>query len=149
MRESPLLKQSTVRFALVAIAAVAASACGCHKPTDRVEVSGKVMFKHGEAVKRGSIEFSSVEPDGSRGGARIAEGVYFIPQEKGLKPGKYLVRIYAPTALLSGNGGPGGAGKLPEETVSPKYNISSRLTVEVGTTAEQVLDFEVEKTASK
>jgi hypothetical protein len=142
---SPLLSHASQRCGLVALMSVALTvASGCTSSTDRVEVSGKVTFKSGEAVNRGSIEFAS-EANGMRAGARIADSLYFIPRDKGLKPGKYLVRIYAPSSLLSGNGGPGGAGKLPEETVSAKYNVKSQLTVEVGSARKQEFDFQVEK----
>jgi hypothetical protein len=144
---SPLLSHAPQRCGLVALMSVALGvASGCTSSTDRVEVSGKVTFKHGEAVNRGSIEFAS-DANGMRAGARIADGLYSIPREKGLKPGNYLVRIYGPSSLLSGNGGPGGAGKLPEETVSAKYNVKSQVTVEVGSGAKQEFDFQVEKAA--
>jgi hypothetical protein len=122
---------------------------GCNNFDGRAEISGKVTFKKGEPIKRGSIEFSPVDGGKVHSGARIADGIYAIPREKGLKAGKYLVRIYAPSGLLSANGAPGhggaGAGaKLPEETVSPKYNTDSQLTVEVGSEAKQEFDFMVE-----
>ncbi len=144
MPGSPFLKRSTQRCIVAGFTAFIVAACGCSSSTGRVGVSGKVTFKNGESIKRGSIEFTSLDASGFRGGARIADGLYFIPREKGLKPGQYLVRIHAPSALLSGNGGPGGVGKLPEETVSAKYNANSQLTMDVGLTRKQEFNFEVE-----
>jgi hypothetical protein len=129
---------------LVFAAACAVTFVGCSKSSGRAMIAGNVSFKNGEPIKRGSIEFSPMDGVGVHGGARIADGRYAIPKEKGLKAGKYLVRINAPSALLSGNGAPGGAGKLPEETVSPKYNTNSQLNVEVGSEATQEFDFVVE-----
>lgn len=134
---------------LVLMGLTLAVGAGCRPSNGRTAVSGQVVFKQGAPIKRGSIEFSPLDGGDVHGGARIADGRYAIAQEKGLKPGKYLVRIYAPAGLLSatgapGAGGPGQAAKLPEETVSPKYNVDSQLRVEVGSAAAQEFDFAVE-----
>lgn len=135
---------ATQRVALSCLTVLVVVCAGCSDSSGRVEIGGRVAFKSGEAVKRGSIEFSPLDGGGVHGGARIADGLYGIPRAKGLKAGKYLVRIYAPSALLSGNGGPGGAARLPEETVSSKFNSNSQLNVEVGAEAAQEFDFVVE-----
>ena len=122
---------------------------GCSQSAGRSEIHGRVAFKRGESIKRGTIEFSPEGGSDTHGGARIVDGLYAIPKEKGLKAGKYLVRIYAPAGLISGYGAsgavkPGGAGKLPEETVSQKYNTDSQLHVDVGSGSTQEFDFVVE-----
>jgi hypothetical protein len=105
-----------------------------------------VKFKAGELIDRGSIEFSPVDPkSGNQSGARIADGAYEIPQNKGLRPGKYVVRISSPSGLLSGQGAPGsGRMELPKERVSEKYNVKSKLEVEVKPESLQTFDFEVD-----
>jgi len=132
------------------LAAMSTSA-GCGGASDRSAIEGKVKFKNGQTMDRGLIEFSPLDSSAgasgpaTRSGARIFEGAYEIPIEKGLRSGKYLVRIYSPSSRLSGTGGPGGVMQLPKERVSAKYNSDSTLQVEV--TADQsvqTFDFEVE-----
>ena len=75
---------------------------GCGRIADKSAIRGTVKFKKGEVVDQGSIEFSPVDPKaGNQSGARIADGAYEVPQDKGLRPGKYIVRISAPSGLLS------------------------------------------------
>jgi hypothetical protein len=138
------------RIVLLGALMLLATSLGCGAGSDLAAIKGRVTFKNGEEIKRGTIEYSRIDPTAAyQSGARIADGAYEIPREKGLQAGKYIVRIYAASALLSGNGapgsgGPGRAGKLPEETVSPKYNSQSNLVVEVTDEPIQTFDFEVE-----
>jgi len=124
---------------------------GCTAGSGLAEVKGRVTFKNGKSIKRGSIEYDQVGSAAmNQSGARIVDGAYEIPRVKGLRPGKYIVRIHAASALLSGSGapgsgGPGNAVKLPEETVSPKFNTESSLAVEVTDESTQTFDFEVEQ----
>lgn len=119
---------------------------GCSRITDKSAIKGTVKFKKGEVVDQGSIEFSPVDPkSGNQSGARIADGAYEVPQDKGLRPGKYIVRISAPSGLLSGQGAPGsGKMELPKERVSEKYNARSKLEVQVKPESSQTFDFEVD-----
>jgi hypothetical protein len=136
---------------------LAAISLGCSR-SDLAAIKGRVKFKNGEAIKRGTIEYALTDPAVAyQSGARIADGAYEIPQEKGLRAGKYVVRIYAPASLLSPQGGPPGArppggGKqalqLPEERVSPEFNSHSKLVVEVSGEAMQTFDFEVEQSGN-
>jgi hypothetical protein len=138
------------RTVLLGALMLSAITLGCGARSDLAAIKGRVKFKNGEAINRGSIEYDRTDPAAAfQSGARIVDGAYEIPREKGLRPGKYIVRINAASALLSGNdapgsGGPGRAGKLPEETVSQKYNSQSNLVVEVTDEAMQTFDFEVE-----
>jgi hypothetical protein len=141
-------KSELRRIVLLGALLLAAVSLGCSARSDLAAVKGRVKFKNGEAINRGSIEYDQTDPAAAnQSGARIADGVYEIPQEKGLRAGKYVVRIYAPTSLLSPQGGPGAPGtrpQLPEERVSPQYNLQSKLVVEVTGEAMQTFDFEVE-----
>ena len=134
---------------------IAAFTTGCGARSDLKAIKGHVKFKNGEAIKRGTIEYAGTDSTGTQSGARIADGDYEIPQDKGLRSGKYIVRIYAPASLLAPQGAPGAAGmhpgvsgkqglQLPEERVSPEFNSQSKLTAEVGNEATQTFDFEVE-----
>jgi hypothetical protein len=124
---------------------------GCSAGSGLAEVKGRVTFKNGEAIQRGSIEYDQIGSGAAnQSGARIVDGAYEIPRAKGLRPGKYIVRIHAASGLLSGSGAPGSGGsghavKLPEETVSPKFNSQSSLAVEVTDESTQTFDFEVEQ----
>jgi len=145
------------RIVLLGALIFAATSLGCGARSDLAAIKGRVKFKNGEAINHGSIEY---DPTGlaaaNQSGALIVDGAYEIPQEKGLRAGKYVVRIYAPASLLSPQGGPGGApgtrppgggrqaSQLPEERVSPEFNSQSKLVVEVTHDAMQTFDFEVE-----
>src|SRR5262249_24616213 len=133
---------------------LAAISCGCGARSDLAAISGRVKFKNGETIKYGTIEFSQQDSKTAKqSGARIGDGAYEIPREKGLHPGKYVVRIYSPSSLLS----PGGAAapgarpavskpglQLPEERVSSAFNTESKLIVNVSDEPKQTFDFEVE-----
>lgn len=109
------------------------SGCGGVGGPQRYEVEGEVTFQ-GQAVDRGSIEFSSLAKDTVlTSGAAILEGRYSIPRPQGLTPGEYQVRIYWPEALPL----PKDAGSLkqgfptPKERIPSKYNTQSTLTVKI------------------
>ena len=132
------------------IAVVSICIVGCGQKTDKVAISGTVKFKDGRPVARGSIEFTPISSadgggPGTTSGARIADSVYEVPRDKGLRPGKYLVRINAAAGLAPVQGGPGAAMQLPKELVSRKFNDDSTLEIEVKPdVAKQAFDFEVE-----
>jgi hypothetical protein len=143
------------RIALLGAIMLSAISLGCGARSELAAINGRVNFKNGEAIKRGTIEYAQTGSNAAnQSGARIADGAYEIPREKGLRPGKYVVRIYAPASLLSPQGAPGSVGtpagasgqaiKLPEERVSPEFNSQSKLAVEVTAEPIQTFDFEVE-----
>jgi hypothetical protein len=136
------------RIMLLGALILAATSLGCGARSDLAAIKGRVKFKNGEAINHGTIEYSRSDLGAaSQSGARIVDGAYEIPQEKGLRAGKYVVRIYSPASLLSPQGAPGVAGtrpQLPEERVSPQFNSKSKLVVEVTGEAMQSFDFEVE-----
>jgi hypothetical protein len=148
----PLINQIAMARIGTIVLLMTVACSGCGGTVDKSAIVGQVTFKNGEIIKRGLIEFTPIdsEPGGSGGstssGARIFEGSYDVPQEKGLHPGRYLVRISAPSATLGGEGPPGSSAMtLPTELVSAKYNSESTLEIEVMPgEAEQRFDFEVE-----
>jgi hypothetical protein len=136
---------TVVLFKLLGAALVLVACVGCGHRLNKSAINGTVKFKKGEVIDRGMIEFSPADSkSGNQSGALISDGAYDIPQDKGLRPGKYIVRISAPSGLLSGQGAPG-AGKmeLPKERVSEVYNAKSKLEVEVKQESSQTFDFEV------
>jgi hypothetical protein len=144
------------RIVLPCALMLAAISLGCGARSDLAAIKGRVKFENGEAIKRGTIEYARTDSGAAyQSGTRIADGAYEIPREKGLRPGKYVVRIYAPASLLGPQGAPGAAGvrppgsggqgsQLPEERVSPEFNTQSKLVVDVTNEAMQTFDFEVE-----
>ena len=143
------------RIALLSAIMLSAISLGCGARSELAAIKGRVKFKNGAEIKRGTIEYAQAGSGAAnQSGARIADGAYEIPQEKGLRPGKYVVRIYAPASLLSPQGAPGsigtstGAGgqatRLAEEQVSPEFNSHTKLLVEVTAEPIQTFNFEVE-----
>jgi len=140
---------------LLGMLMLATMSLGCGARANLAAIKGRVKFKSGESINRGTIEYAeSGSAKANQSGARIVDGAYEIPAEKGLRAGKYVVRIYAPASLLSPQGGPavpgarpaGGGGqapKLPEERVSLEFNSQSKLVVQVTDEALQTFDFEV------
>jgi hypothetical protein len=140
LRAASLPAPKFLGTALVLVACV-----GCGPGLNKSAIKGTVKFKKGQVIDRGMIEFSPVDPkSGNQSGALISDGTYNIPQDKGLRPGKYIVRISAPSGLLSGQGAPGsGKMELPTERVSEIYNAKSKLEVDVKQESLQTFDFEV------
>src|SRR5215212_8376969 len=102
------------RIALLAAIMLSAISLGCGAQSELAAINGRVKFKNGEAIKRGTIEFAQTGSNAAnQSGARIADGAYEIPRDKGLRSGNYVVRIYAPASLLSPQGAPGSVGTPP------------------------------------
>jgi hypothetical protein len=144
------------RLAFIGLLIISAINSGCGARSELAAIKGRVKFKNGEVINRGTIEYTLTGATTvDQSGARIVDGAYEIPQDKGLRPGKYIVRIYSPSSLLSPQGAQavpgarptGGGGQtpqLPQERVSPEFNSQSKLIVEVNGEAVQTFDFEVE-----
>ena len=135
------MSQLALRVCMLSVLVV----CGCGKtdPLHRQAVSGKITL-NGEPLKAGSIEFSPVE-NGSPSGASIQEGSYAIPQEKGLPPGDYLVRINASDGSEQAIEVPGESNKISKEMIPAKYNTKSTLRFHVDDKGQNVFDLDVEK----
>src|SRR6185369_3250309 len=81
------LLTSGLTIALMALAA------GCNRDP-RLAVSGTVNFK-GVPLDQGRIEFYPPGNTGTMSGATIENGRFDIPQNKGLAPNTYEVRIFS------------------------------------------------------
>lgn len=118
---------------LVATPLTSLVGCGGDNPLNRQPVSGTVTLD-GQPIDHGSIEFSPQDPEGVSSGGMIVDGEYSVPAEKGLPPGKYRVRIYAPEGgvPVPADQPPGpGVGPPPKERIPPAYNRESEIMVEV------------------
>ena len=122
--------------------------CG-NNPLGREPIEGTVTFK-GAPLDQGSIEFRPVEKRGGvSSGARIADGAYSIPTEKGLPPGEYRVTIFSAAEDTSPapSGPPGSSpmrGPRPSiERIPAQYNRASRIVVEVTDGGENRFDYDI------
>jgi hypothetical protein len=117
------------RLFLASLAVALVPGCGPGDP--RLAVSGTVKFK-GQLLDQGRIEFHPPEDKGTMSGAVIQNGRYDIPQDKGLKPATYEVRIWsydekgAKTESLPGEAGMGFKERIPKQ-----YNAASTLKADV------------------
>lgn len=129
---------------LVIVMAVAG--CG-RNPLGRLAISGKVTL-NGQPLEQGTIAFEPTNrKTGVASGSNIVDGSYAIPAEKGLPPGKYIVRIYSAVRPKTGPSGdaPGGAdGMGPAvQIIPPEYNTRSEKSVEVTSKGPNEFTFEV------
>jgi hypothetical protein len=135
----------TMRVAIVFATLLLCTGCGPRN--DRLELSGKVTLD-GAPLDGGSIQLTSLEGDKIYGtGAMITSGEYFIPQEKGLPPGKYHVEISAPDTsapLVTDRAGTGNAGiPTAPERIPAEYNVKSDKTIEVATDSDNYFEFDI------
>ena len=108
---------------------------GCGDPHDgRMEITGTVKLKN-QTIKDGAIvEFAPLDGQGTGASAMTAGGAFTIPRDRGLKPGKYLVRISAgdgktavnPVDADSPPGPGGGTNILSKDLVPADWNINSK-----------------------
>ena len=130
---------------------------GCSDPfAGRQAVSGTVNFK-GEPLKVGLIMFEPQDKQDTTAGAPIEKGSYSISRQKGLKPGKYLVRISAgdgvtPARLGSDKNredvqeaaGPGGSKNIiSKELIPPTWNSATQQTVTIEGSGPNTKDFDI------
>jgi hypothetical protein len=127
---------SAARFFAVTSLVVAASAgCGPGDPFNRQAVSGNVTFK-GQPVKYGRIEFVPADGQKTQLSTEIRDGRFAIEKSKGLSPGGYVWRVYAPDPPPDLNAPPPDVpgdvkGPTPKESIPVKYNDQSKERVEV------------------
>jgi hypothetical protein len=100
--------------------------CGPAKPP---VISGSVTVD-GQPLAEGTMQFIPSAGDATSAATKIQAGQFSVT----LEPTKYQVQIYAPKIINEGAkldvGGPGG-GPTMQETLPPRYNLQSELTLEV------------------
>ena len=130
---------------LVIVTAVAG--CG-RNPLGRLAISGKVTL-NGRPLEQGTIAFEpTVRQTGVASGSNIVDGSYSIPTEKGLPPGKYIVRIYSAVhrkTAPSGGDAPGSPDVIAPaiQIIPPEYNVRSEKSVEVTSEGPNEFNFDV------
>jgi len=132
----------TFPFVICAVATCLLTGCGS-SVDGRYGVSGTVTFKSAP-LDTGAIEF--VSNDGSQqSGATITNGAYSIPAGKGLKPGKYKVKITSTdgAAAAAGPPGPESMGAAGKEKLPPEYNSATTQSVEVTSSGANTFDFDI------
>ncbi|MSR31163.1 MAG: hypothetical protein EXR99_06595 [Gemmataceae bacterium] len=114
----------------------------------RHAISGQVLYQ-GKPLDQGVILFEPENPfTTSGGGAAIKDGRFAIVQEQGLMPGKYKVMISsgidaAESKKLKQNQGPGEDDLPPKERIPLKYNLESKLLLEVGPDFKPTVEFDL------
>jgi hypothetical protein len=130
----------------LAIALILLSGCGGADPLGRQAISGTVTL-NGQPVDNGAIAFEPLDlQKGVGSGANIVGGKYSIPQQQGLTPGKYLVRISSadrsqaePVEEM-----PGEAPKMmAKERIPAHWNLKSEQQIEVTADGDHVYDFDI------
>jgi len=143
---------------LCSIVLIAAALCGgCSDPYGgRMEVRGDVKLQ-GQPLKEGMIIFEPLDKQDTHSGAPITNGEYQVPKERGLKPGKYLVRLTAgdgkTPARISARedknpkheaAAPGGSTNIVSMDLIPDdYNIRSKQQIEIKSDRVNRFDFNI------
>lgn len=103
---------------------------GCGKDSGYTDlgasVTGKITIDGAEPPAGTSISFEATDGKAKSGGATVTGSSYTA----NVQPGKYRVVIRAPKPK-GGKGGNAMAGEFFEETLPPKYNDKSELTLDV------------------
>jgi hypothetical protein len=121
---------------------------GCGPKSGRLAISGEVKLD-GVPPYQGAIRLTSSGAEKLfASGAMIQNGEFYIPQEKGLPPGTYLVEISAPDTSAPPvvyKGAPGEPALPPTapERIPAEYNIDSKHTVNVTTDGDNHFVFEI------
>jgi hypothetical protein len=128
---------------------------GCSQKDSGLRGTYGLVSLNGKPLEKGNISFEPVDlKQGSVSGGMIASGKYRVPTDKGLKPGKYRVRISAPDfdnpaklkrtrdiGPMSSSSGT----DIPGELIPKKYNTQSEEIVEVEKSGRNQFDFKIEK----
>lgn len=138
---------------LCAAMAMSLVGCGAGGP-ERVEVRGKVTL-NGQPLDQGSIAFIPTgTTQGPTTGAKIENGTYMVPANKGAVLGSHLVQITSvqPTGRKIEAGPPEPAGTMVDEVqqiVPDQYNTKSTLTVNIQSGLNENVDFALEAPKSR
>jgi hypothetical protein len=119
---------------------------GCGSSGDGYQaVSGSVTYQ-GERISDGTIQFFSAgEQPVLCGGAMIRDGEYRLPQEHGLKPSNYLVKISATEKLPNPDKDEVAMNPfLARERIPSRFNTESTLTVEVQAGKRALFNFDLQ-----
>ena len=131
---------------LTAFGVLMAMCAGCGGAPETTAVSGGVTFD-GEPVAEGQVAFEP-QSGGRMAYAVISGGKYATAKDRGVEPGRYLVRITAsrPSGKLAEEDSfirDEASAVVNEQFIPAKYNSASELTVEIKPGESAVHDFEL------
>lgn len=122
---------------------------GCGETSHRKEISGTVTLKN-QPLNEGVIQFTPVpgpsDYPATKESGMIANGLYKMPAEGGLVPGKYKVIITAgdSTAPADPEQPPGPGGNfVMKDRIPPEYNVNSKVEVQVTKDGPNQFDFDI------
>lgn len=130
----PLARAATKAALAMAVIGGVLTAAGCGPSTGgRMGLSGTVIFKE-QPLASGTIEFASEDQTQLTGG-RIRAGAFEIPASQGVRPGRFVVRIFAaketPADQQQGPPGPEALRQQAKDIIPPEFNVQSKLVVQV------------------
>ena len=120
--------------------------CAPENELGREAVSGTVNLD-GQPLDGGTISFEPLGEGGTSGGSTVTAGTFQIPEEQGLPPGTYRVRISAPEGGAAATEAepppPGESAQIAKERIPAKWNTQSQEQVEVKADGENAFTFDV------
>lgn len=130
------------------LAAVLVLAAGCGDGLNRQGVSGTVSYK-GKPIVKGTVTFAPAESGGvTQVTTEIEDGRFSVPKDKGVVPGKYVLRFEAIEKLVYGAAVPGEAPPPPkdlgQQKLPAKYGANSKYQVDVTAGHENVFDVKLD-----
>lgn len=143
MKQADLLNRLGSGVPWAALVAVLLLA-GCAGAIEKVPVSGAITYD-GEPVATGQIVFQS-KAGGRTEVSIINEGKYSIPEQYGLTPGEYVVKITGDrptgeTAKTDSFVTADVSREIQEQFIPAKYNAASQLSVTIEPVAQATHDF--------
>jgi hypothetical protein len=121
---------------------------GCDQgplPPKRGKLSGKVTL-NGRPLANGAILFMAIDPNGINVRATVKDGQYELAAPEGPTKGKYRVEFSAPSATkvrVPNDDAPGQFMEVAPETLPPRYNRASQITVDYDPDRNQPHDFQL------
>ncbi|OAI38680.1 hypothetical protein AYO40_01615 [Planctomycetaceae bacterium SCGC AG-212-D15] len=139
-----MLQRPSSPGCLVSLSCALLLGCGA-AGGDYQEVSGLVTFQ-GEPISDGSIQFLTGDTQlAPVGGSMIRDGEYLLPQDHGLKPGTYVVRISAPQRVPNPHREDEmSPAFLSRERIPATFNTKSTLRIEVRAGEPSQFDFDLQ-----
>src|SRR5260221_611816 len=123
---------------------------GCSDRYDgRMEINGTVKL-NGHPIKDGAlVEFTPLEGQGTGATTMTTGGTYAFPRDKGLKPGKYLIRVSAGDGKTAVNpvdpdtppGPSGGTNVISKDLVPADWNVASKQERTISKDGPNTFDF--------
>ncbi len=118
--------------------------CSEENKLGRLEVKGRVTLD-GQPLESGSIRFEPQNATGNRvsAGAVVNNGQFVIEANQGLPKGSYKVSISSPEGGNQEPSMPDPKAPPPRERIPEKYNINTTLSVELPTSTQNGLTFDL------